>query len=232
MSRPTVYLFDIDGTLVTTGGVGRLSMNRAFEALHGRSDAFDGFRMDGMTDRGIVRQGLTAIGVEADDAHIDAVLERYLAVLEQEISRADASGYRVHRGMREAVDVTRQGRHCAVGLGTGNVRHGARLKLEKVGLYSSFNFGGFGCDHEDRVELIRRGAERGAAQLQVPLSECRVVIIGDTPRDVDAARAIGGECIAVATGHFTVPQLKAAGAHHVFADLAEDGALDVLLTAA
>jgi phosphoglycolate phosphatase len=232
MPRPTVYLFDIDGTLVTTGGVGRLSMNRAFEELHGRPDACSHFRLDGMTDRRIVRQGLDAIGKPSEPGQIDAVLDRYLAILEKEIATADMSRYRVHSGMREAVTVLRNHSYCALGLGTGNVRAGAKLKLEKVQLYSLFDFGGFGCDHEDRVELIRRGAERGAEKLRIPLPECRVIVIGDTPKDVQAAQAIGAECLAVATGHFSKEELLNAGAHHVFSDLTETGALDVLMSAA
>ena len=85
-----------------------------------------------------------------------------------------------------------------------------------------------GCDHEDRTELIRRGAERGAAKLSAPLSDCRVVVIGDTPKDVHAAHGIGAVCMAVATGGFSAAQLREAGADRVFANLEEDGALDAL----
>jgi phosphoglycolate phosphatase-like HAD superfamily hydrolase len=227
--RPTVLLFDIDGTLVTTGGVGRRALERAFEQAFGRSDAMTSFRLDGMTDRSIVRQALTAIGEPATAEAIDELLRRYLELLEEEVARADMTRYRVHPGMERAVDSARGRDGYAVGLGTGNIREGARVKLARVGLYDRFSFGGFGCDHEHRVELIRRGAERGAERLGLPLTECRVVVIGDTPKDVTAAKGIGAECIGVGTGAFSPAQLVESGADKAFQSLAEPGALEAVL---
>jgi len=226
--RPTVLLFDIDGTLVTTGGVGRRAVDRAFARCHGRSDACSAIRFDGMTDRSIARLGLQAIGAEASDAAIDALLDAYLEELRAELLVADADRYRVHAGVHEALRVAAE-RGMALGLGTGNVRRGAELKLEHVGLYHHFDFGGFGCDHELRVELIRKGAERGAARLGQPLSACRVVVIGDTPKDIDAARGIGAESIGVATGSFSAAALREHGATYAFDDLTSPGALAALL---
>ncbi|HYQ16403.1 MAG TPA: HAD hydrolase-like protein, partial [Polyangiaceae bacterium] len=134
----------------------------------------------------------------------------------------------VHVGVFEALQAARE-RGMALGLGTGNVLEGARLKLEHVGLYHHFGFGGFGSDHELRVELIRKGAERGAASLGQPLNACRVVIIGDTPKDIDAARGIGAESIGVGTGSFSAAELRAHGATHSFDDLATPAALQALL---
>jgi phosphoglycolate phosphatase-like HAD superfamily hydrolase len=114
---------------------------------------------------------------------------------------------------------------AALGLGTGNIRAGARAKLERVGLFERFAFGGFGDDSENRTELLRVGAERGARALDVSLSECRVVVIGDTPRDVAAAHGIGALCVAVATGGSTAAELVASAADHVFDNLAQPGAL-------
>ncbi|MCI0573922.1 MAG: haloacid dehalogenase-like hydrolase [Myxococcaceae bacterium] len=227
--KPTVLLFDIDGTLVTTGGVGRIAMERAFEATHGRRDACSGFRMDGMTDRGIVRTSLDAIGVPVTSDGVEAVLSVYVSILEEEVARADPRTYRLHPGMAEAVDAALALTHVAVGLGTGNIREGARVKLTRVSIYDRFRFGGFGCDDEDRPTLIRRGAERGAAQLGVSLEACRVVIIGDTPKDVAAAQALGAESIGVGTGRFTPEELLACGATHAFPDLGAGGALQALL---
>jgi phosphoglycolate phosphatase-like HAD superfamily hydrolase len=221
-------LFDIDGTLVTTGGVGRRAVDRAFQRCHGRADACSRIRFDGMTDRSIVRLGLQAIGVTATEDDIDALLEAYLGELRAELLAADAAGYRVHAGVTEALRAAGE-RGMALGLGTGNVRAGARLKLEHVGIYHHFGFGGFGCDHELRVELIRKGAERGAESLGQPLAACRVVVIGDTPKDIDAARGIGAESIAVATGSFSLEALRAHGASFAFDDLAAPSALDALL---
>ncbi|MDP1823814.1 MAG: haloacid dehalogenase-like hydrolase [Archangium sp.] len=226
--RPTVLLFDIDGTLVSTGGAGRRSIERAFLLVHGRADACSHFTFDGMTDRSIVRLGLQAIGVAADEAAIDVLLARYVQCLDEAVQSVPEAQYIVHAGMREAVDAGLAA-GMAVGLGTGNVREGARVKLGRVGLFEKFSFGGFGDDHELRPELIRLGAERGTQQLGVTLREARVVVIGDTPKDVAAAQAIGAESVAVATGGFTVEQLRASGATRVFATLADEGGLDAIL---
>jgi len=226
--RPTVLLFDIDGTLLDTGGAGRRAVDRAFQELHGRPEACRGFSFDGMTDRGIVRLGLQAIGEPVDDEAIDALLARYVACLEESVRQTPDDRYRVHAGMREAIDAAHSER-MAVGLGTGNIREGARVKLNRVGLFEKFTFGGFGDDHELRPELIRKGAERGAQQLGVQLSAARVVVIGDTPKDVAAAQAIGAESIGVATGGYTSEQLRASGATRVFESLADPDALDATL---
>lgn len=228
MRRPTVLLFDIDGTLVTTGGVGRRAVDRAFHRCHGRADACTGILFDGMTDRSIARLGLQAIGVAATEAGIDALLEAYLVELRAELLVAEAAHYRVHAGVPDALRLA-GARGMALGLGTGNVAAGARLKLEHVGLYHHFAFGGFGDDHELRVELIRKGAERGAASLGQARSSCRVVIIGDTPKDIDAARGIGAESIGVGTGSFSAAELRAHGASFAFDDLTAPEALRALL---
>lgn len=227
--RPTVLLFDIDGTLVTTGGAGRRAISRAFEKLHGRLDACDSFSLSGMTDRAIVRKALGIIGVEPSPGAIDAVIEGYLSFLDEEVQRTEDRHYFVHAGMREAVAEARSRPGVAVGLGTGNVRTGARVKLERVGLYDQFAFGGFGSDHEDRVELIRHGARAGAQLLDASLETCRVVVIGDTPKDVAAAKGIGAVCIGVGTGNFTPAALREAGADFAFPDFTSPGAIEALL---
>jgi phosphoglycolate phosphatase-like HAD superfamily hydrolase len=226
--KPTVLLFDIDGTLVTTGGVGRRSLEKAFEKRFARPGACAALRLDGMTDRAIVRHGLETMGLSGTEEEIDAMLAAYVETLEAEVLSADMSRYRVHQGMVEALDAARARGH-AIGLGTGNIREGARVKLTRVGIYERFAFGGFGCDHEHRVELIRVGAQRGAARLGRPVEECRVVVIGDTPKDVAAAKGIGAECLGVGTGSFTPSQLIDSGATFAFQNLAAPGAIDALL---
>lgn len=226
--RPTVLLFDIDGTLITTGGAGRRAIRRAFAELYGRADACDHFRFGGMTDQAIARQGLEAIGEPVTPQSVAALLSVYVDALEHEVRQVSDAEYRVLPGMREAVDEG-HARGFAVGLGTGNVRAGAMVKLGRVGLAHRFDFGGFGDDHESRPELIRRGAERGVERLAALPGDVRVVVIGDTPKDVDAARAIGAECVAVATGGFSVDALRDAGATWAFPDLSVPGALEVVL---
>lgn len=225
---PTVLLFDIDGTLISTGGAGRKALELAYDALHQRADAISALRLGGMTDQAIVRLGLEAIGAVVSEAAVAAVLQKYLEFLALEVPKIEPHKYLVHRGMREAIAAGRK-LGAAIGLGTGNVRDGARIKLQRVGLHEAFDFGGFGDDHELRPELIRRGAERGVERLGVPWARARVVVIGDTPHDVTAAHAIGATCVGVATGGFSVAQLEEAGADWAFEDLAAPGALAALL---
>src|SRR6185295_3780747 len=124
-------------------------------------------------------------------------LDAYFAHLEREL--AAGKGYVVYPGVHEILAAVRDTPGVAVGLGTGNIKKGAYAKLVPGGLHAHFAFGGFGCDHEDRGELLRAGARRGAEALGVPLDDCRVVVIGDTPRDVAAAQKLGAECIGVGT---------------------------------
>jgi len=224
--RPTVYLFDVDGTLIVTGGAGRRAMRRAFEEVVGHPDALEGIRLGGMTDRLILRHGLEVAGHPFEEAMIEALLERYLACLDEELPRAD--GYRVIDGVLGALEFVEGLADVAVGLGTGNIELGARAKLRRGELDHRFAFGGFGSDAEDRVELLRAGAERGAAILGEPLEAVRVVVVGDTPRDVDAAAGLGAEIVAVATGGFDVAALREAGAAEVHGRLDEASALDAL----
>ena len=227
--RPTILLFDVDGTLVTTGGVGRRALELAFQRAFGRRDACDGFRFDGMTDRAIVRGGLRALGRAATPEAIDAVLAAYLAVLGDQVAAAPDATYRIHAGIQETLDAAAAHGEVAVGLGTGNIREGARIKLQRVGLFERFAFGGFGCDDEHRATLLRRGAARGAELLGVHVAEARVVVIGDTPKDIAAAQDIGAESVAVGTGSFSPDALLQAGATHAFASLAVSGALQAVL---
>jgi phosphoglycolate phosphatase-like HAD superfamily hydrolase len=224
--RPTVFLFDIDGTLLLSGGAGRRSFERAFEIVCGRRDACNHFSFAGMTDPAIARAGLIAIGREPDAATASALIETYLGLLADEV--ASRPVFAVMPAAHDTVAALRREAHFAVGLGTGNVRRGADVKLARAELAHLFDFGGFGCDHEDRGALLRKGVERGAARLGVPADDARVVVIGDTPRDVSAALAIGAECIGVGTGGVDPAELVALGAVAGFVDLAADGVLDVL----
>lgn len=227
MSRPIVLLFDVDDTLISTGGAGRRALVAALQATQGDGEWLS-FRLDGRTDRSIVRAALRERGRPDDESAIDAVIDAYLARLVEEVAAAPV--YSVHPGVTELLqEASRPGRGCAVGLGTGNVERGAAIKLGRVGLNGYFGFGGFGNDHEDRAEILRAGARRGAARLRASLENCRVVVIGDTPRDVAAALAIGAECVGVATGNYSIEELRAAGAIAAFADLSQAGASEACL---
>ena len=227
MMKATIVLYDIDGTLLTSGGAGRRAMEHAFAAHTGRRDACAHFSFAGMTDRAIARVGLCEIGWEATEAAIDALIAHYLACLEREVR--EARDYRLCEGIVASLDFLRGRSGYAIGLGTGNVEAGARIKLSRVGEAERFALGGFGSDAEDRAALLAVGAERGAKRLGTEVARCRVVVIGDTPKDIDAARAIGAVAIGVGTGPFTAEDLAAHGAHHAFRDLAQPGALQAIV---
>ncbi|MEZ4462762.1 MAG: HAD hydrolase-like protein [bacterium] len=193
-------LFDIDGTLLTCGGAGRNAVARVFERRFGDAATLS-FSYGGMTDRGIMRRGLIGLGEIPEESLIDVLITEYLAELDAELGRTSTFAI-----FPEAVALARrlQGAAFAVGLGTGNVEAGARLKLRRGGI-DEFEFGGFGCDHEDRATLISRGIQRGRARLG--RDDAPAVVIGDTPLDVLAAHACGAQCIAVATGGYSALEL-------------------------
>jgi phosphoglycolate phosphatase-like HAD superfamily hydrolase len=230
--RPTVVLFDIDGTLITCGGAGRRAMERALREIapHATTD----FSFGGMTDPAIVRRALrqnTRVRESHEppesaadkEALIDRALERYLDLLSDELPRSE--GYAVLPGVRRAIEALERERDAgapiAIGLGTGNLVRGAELKLRPADLWHRFDFGGFGSDDEDRPTLLRHGATRGAQRLGAPADAFVTVVIGDTPRDVQAARAIGSRCLAVATGSYAREDLAAERPDHVLDTLLE-----------
>lgn len=213
---PLVVLFDIDGTLLDCAGAGRRSMIAAFREAFGRADACDAIAFGGMTDRAIARLGLQAISVEASAEAIDGVIASYRGFLALELGKSEK--FKVHDGALELVELARSHGH-AVGLGTGNVREGARLKLLHCELWDRFEFGGFGCDAEARHELLAVGRARGSERLGSSPESTPTLVIGDTPKDVEAAHAIGAACLAVTTGRFDEAALRAAGARHVVASL-------------
>lgn len=222
----TVILFDVDSTLVSCGGAGRAAMSAALRAMVGHDDALD-FSFAGGTDRAIARRALEGSGRAADDAAIDDFLARYLALLPAALD--ESARYRVLPGVTAVLDALEGREGVALGLGTGNVEAGAQIKLRRGGLWERFAFGGFGSDHEERARLIATGAARGAARLGVARAECRVVVVGDTEKDVAAALANGAECVGVATGPTDVAALYAAGATAAFEDLADPRVLAYVL---
>lgn len=206
---PTILLFDIDGTLCRTGGAGGRAMRRAFAALHGRADAMDVVDVRGNTDPRIVEEALASFGHPFHDEAFEAVMASYLAFLEEELTGCE---YVTMPGVVALLDALGHVRSNAIGLGTGNVEAGARAKLRRGGIDTRFAFGGYGSDSADRAILVRHGAERGARLLGLSREACRVIVIGDTPRDVEAAKAIGAESVAVATGGHGLPELEGLGA--------------------
>jgi phosphoglycolate phosphatase-like HAD superfamily hydrolase len=224
---PAVLLFDLDGTLVNAGGAGRRALAAAFGVVCQAPNAVDRVDLRGMTDLAIFRVALAAVGHPCDASVLSRLAESYLTLLEDEVARAER--YEVLPGVATLLGALSAKSGVAVGLGTGNLERGARIKLERGGIDHHFAFGGFGSDHEAREEILRIGAERGAVRLGVPLTSCRVVVIGDTPRDVEAGLRLGGEVVGVGTGGYPPQELIALGATHAFPDLSAPGVAAALV---
>ncbi len=217
--KTRLFLFDLDGTLVSTGGAGTRALAKAFSALHNISDAQDVIDPSGKTDHAIFREILKkSKNAEMSIDDISRLSQLYLLHLEQEMKTA---AVKIMAGALEFVKKTAQRPNIVSGLGTGNLERGARLKLEPVGLNAYFSFGGFGSDAEDRAEMLRIGRRRGEDAAREKISDSNVWVIGDTPLDVAAARRSGFRVAAVATGRTSYDALKATKPDFVFHDLSE-----------
>jgi phosphoglycolate phosphatase-like HAD superfamily hydrolase len=219
MSRGSSWLvlFDIDGTLVQTGRAGVRGMNAAFHRLYGAENALDGTPIAGRTDRGIVTDVLTRLRRMPDDEAIEALRAAYLEHLPDELERPVAAPKCVLPGVHALLDELAGRDDVRIGLLTGNFEGGARIKLGYFDLWTRFAFGAFGDAHCDRRALVPLAVGRAG----VSVDAARVVVIGDTPLDVDCARAHGARAVGVATGPYAVDDLRGEGADVVVQTLDE-----------
>jgi phosphoglycolate phosphatase-like HAD superfamily hydrolase len=223
-----LLLFDIDGTLVLTGGAGVRAMNRAFHEVWGVPDAFRGVKMAGGTDPRLLDEALALTGTVPADGQVATFEQTYLRLLGEEILRppaTDAASDPHHKmrrwhgplpGVRALVEALSPREDVFLALLTGNYSKGATIKLSHFDLWRSFRCGAFGEDAAERRALVPVAVARAAALGYPPLAPRDIVIVGDTVRDVDCARANGAACVAVATGGDTSATLRAAGADAVF----------------
>lgn len=224
MPAGVFWLFDLDGTLVRTGGAGMQAMEQAFTEIMGWQDPLAGISPAGRTDPSIAHEISGKFrGCDMAPQELERVFGRYLELLAQTL--AAAPEFRVLPGIREFLEQAQTWPDTWLGLGTGNLEAGARLKLERGGLNAFFRFGGYGSDAVDRVGMLRVAVSRGEALRGRLGPNGRVIVVGDTPHDVAAGRAIGARTLAVATGPYTQAQLAASGADLVLKDFAERGKL-------
>ena len=221
-----VVLFDIDGTILRSGGVGRIAMERALSEHFGTPGAAD-YRYDGKTDRQIVREVLRLEG--KSDEEIDAAMAELLAAYLRELHGEFSSGERtvhVFPGVMQLIDELERRDDVTIGLLTGNIVEGAKAKLNAAGIdFTRFQVNAFGSDHEHRPELPGIAQQRAREIIGAEIPGNRVVVIGDTPADIRCGEAIGARAIGVATGHYTVEELRAHGAYAVFENLADTDAV-------
>ena len=217
MSRPRAVLFDIDGTLISTGGAGARSWRYAFQELHGVPADIGQFTDAGMTDPTVARLTFhSAIGRDPSATELATVMAAYLDRLPHEVEHSEK--YRVLDG---AEDVLRRlGRDgILLGITSGAVEAAAHIKLARAGFNRFFPFGGYGSDSPDRVELTKCALARGGRLLGETLDPSEVFVVGDTPKDVEAAHGAGCVAVATATGHYSREQLEETGAEHVLDSL-------------
>lgn len=208
-------LFDIDGTLIDSGEAGSRALNLSFKELFSIVNAFYGISMAGKTDTEIMKEGMLKHGISVD-GNLNVAIYTYLKHLRREI---DNERRHLKPGIYELLEKLSITKDIHLGLLTGNIEPGARIKLEPFDLNKYFPTGAFGSDDEDRNKLLpialRRFEER--CRRKIGVNEC--IIIGDTPRDVQCARIYGAICIGVATGPYSVDELREAGADYVVKDL-------------
>jgi len=228
-STPALILFDIDGTLLLSGRAGLRAMNRAFQSAFGVSDAFGGASFGGRTDSFLVSYALKAAGLADSPEHHERFRETYLPLLQEEIQQQGSGHKGLMPGARELLEALDDHDHLHLALLTGNYRDAAAIKLAYFEVDGFFEWGAFSDDSADRNALVPIARDR-AETYDIPTEALdRIVVIGDTPHDVECARVGGASCIAVATGGFTVEELRAAGADAVLPDLADTGAVLELL---
>jgi len=219
-STHRILLFDIDGTLVSTGGAGAVAWRRAFDDLHGIPADIGQFTDAGMTDPDVGAKTFEAVLHRKPSPHeLAQVVQRRLEYLPEAV--AESAGYKVLPGVPERLKQLSRDGHL-LGIITGNGDGAAFVKLARGDLMRWFTFGGYASAGVDRPEIVRQAVARGEAMLGEDVPNTRIYVIGDTPRDIDAAHAVGCTAIGVATGHHDAAALRDAGADHVLETLEEE----------
>jgi phosphoglycolate phosphatase len=222
-------LFDVDGTLISSGGAGAASWRMAFDELYGVPADIGQYTDAGMTDPEVASMTFrNVIGHDPSRQELARVMSTRLHYLPGTV--AESKSYRVLPGVREMLDRLHAA-GCLLGITTGGVEAAAHIKLARANLGHYFAFGGYGSDSTDRTELTRRAIERAGVLLGEPLDPREVLVVGDTPHDVDAAHGAGALAVGVATGRFSREELRAAGADYVLGSLEEELPLSARETA-
>jgi phosphoglycolate phosphatase len=213
-------LFDIDGTLITTGGASAVAWRRAFVDLYGIPADIRESTHAGMTDPEVGRLTFTAvIGHDPNPRELAALMAKRLEHLPAAV--AQSTGYRVLPGVAQLLPSLGH-RGYLLGLTTGLVESAAHIKLARGDLNKYFHVGGYGSDSPDRIELTRRGIQRAGMVLGTPVDPHQVWVVGDTPLDIAAAHGAGAVAIGVASGVYSTDALRDAGADHVLSALSDE----------
>ncbi len=213
-----LLLFDIDGTLITSGGAGEWALRDAMASRFGVEEDLKEIVLAGATDAKIAIALLEKHNLEPSPANIAALLDEYIGHLESRIPRHNG---RVLPGMIELLEALAKRPEAVLGLLTGNVARGAEIKLAHYGVWHHFEFGAFADDHHDRNELGKFARTRALERHGVEFSPEKIFVIGDTPRDIECGRAIGAKTVAIATGHYSFDELAAHSPDFLFPDFSD-----------
>ena len=225
----SLLLFDIDGTLLLSGGAGIRAMTRAFEEVFGIGDGFAGSDVAGRTDRFILSNALVSAGLPDTPEQHQRFREAYVPLLREEILKPATGRYGLMPGIQALLNALRDRGSVHFALLTGNYELAAYVKLSHFGIQDFFEWGAFGEESTERDELARIALRRAETRGLPASAREQSVVIGDTPHDVACARAIGARVLAVATGNFSEEELRASGAHVAMPDLSDtDRALRTL----
>jgi phosphoglycolate phosphatase len=196
----TLVLFDIDGTLVLTGGAGLRALTRTVEAIAGHPAALEGIPVAGRTDWIILQDAMQRLGRQLDPELFQRLRAQYIAFLREEIEQPGRGVKAVMPGVRGLLDRLHTRDGVWLGLLTGNVVDAARIKLEHFDLWRYFRCGAFGDDAADRNALVAFAVDRARRGGLPEIAADRVIVVGDTPHDVACAQAAGAVAVGVATG--------------------------------
>jgi phosphoglycolate phosphatase len=221
--KKRLILFDLDWTLIYSGGAGVRALDRAFEKRHRIPHAMQKVTVDGKTDPAICREMIEVLlGRPAATDEVAALCQDYLRELAIEVPAA--TGYRVLPGVPELLEALHREPAVLIGLGTGNLIRGAEIKLARADLMKYFAFGGFGSDAEERADVLRTGVRRGEELAGAAFPARDVWIIGDHLRDVKAGKAIGATTLAVASGPMSYEALAETTPDYLLRDLSDTSA--------
>ncbi len=222
MSRTTansrLFLFDIDGTLITSGGAGETALIAAMADRFGVKEDFVGVTLAGATDAAIARALLQKHGLEPSPENTTALLDSYLHLLSPSMPRHAG---RVLPGIVPLLDALKQRPDAVLALLTGNLLKGAEIKLTHYGVWDYFEFGAFADDHHDRNELGKFARARANEKLGISFEPENIFVIGDTPKDIECGRAIGAKTVAIATGVYDRATLAEHSPDFLFDDLSK-----------
>ncbi|HJX24547.1 MAG TPA: HAD hydrolase-like protein [Chthoniobacterales bacterium] len=215
-----LLLFDIDGTLVSTGGAGVRALKLVIEKRYGVHDDLHDIEIAGRTDSGIAASILKKYGTNETNGKVTDFLDEYIGFLQQTVSTTDGQ---VLPGMSEILTRMKTRPDRVLGLLTGNIKRGAELKLQHYGLWDFFEFGAFADDHHDRNQLGEFARARAKEKHGHDFDAAQIDVIGDTGHDVACGKAFGARTVAIATGSWSREQLAAHKPDFLFDDLANVG---------